>query len=132
MPKTPNSYNKMFAELTCRQRQLREAIAQMDELREAWRTNVGDGTDKLTAASLVSLLEDYRTELADARAERDEARKEVERLLAESTDVTDSCGNVFADLGLPNAEELQQQAREKYAPTEPPQTTAVPARKENL
>ena len=36
---------------------------QLRELDEAWRTHVGDGTDKLTPQGLVSLIEDYREEV---------------------------------------------------------------------
>jgi DNA repair exonuclease SbcCD ATPase subunit len=42
---------------------------ELNGLREAWRTHVGDGADNLTPQALVSLIEDYREEARQLREE---------------------------------------------------------------
>lgn len=63
---------------------LRKENAELRELKEAWRTTVGDGTDKLTHANLKSLLEEYCSELREAKQEL-EALERIHRGHVEGT-----------------------------------------------
>lgn len=46
-------------------------VAELNALKEAWRTSVGDGTDKLTSEGIKSLVDDYRQQVAGLKAEID-------------------------------------------------------------
>jgi hypothetical protein len=65
-------------EVYCRERQLREALAERDQLQQWWKANVGDGTAEFSAQAVISLLEYYREQ---KQAVRSEALEEAARLI---------------------------------------------------
>ncbi|HUX43544.1 MAG TPA: hypothetical protein VMV57_02220 [Terracidiphilus sp.] len=70
--------------IECEKPELEQRIARLEaelrELKEAWRTTVGDGTDKLTHANLKSLLEEYCSELREAKQENERLKAHGDRM----------------------------------------------------